>query len=101
MDVSSGGGVVKLDGIELPYFPYTMDIGSGTAVTFEAVPDFGHVFSHWSGDLNTQADKATLIIDCDKEITAVFSLNWRLIGSIGGSLLLAVLLGIVLIIRRK
>ena len=102
MDVGSGGGVVKLDGVELPYYPYTLDVGSGTTITVEAIPDFSHVFSHWSGDLvDIPADTATLTVDCDKQITAVFSLNWRLIGSTGGSLLLAVLLGTILIIRRK
>lgn len=101
MDVGSGGGVVKLDSVELPYFPYTLEVGSGTTVTVEAVPDFGYVFSHWSGDLNAPADTATLTIDCDKQISAIFSLNWKLIGFAGGSLLLAILLGTVLIIRRK
>lgn len=101
MDVGSGGGTVKIDGVEPPFFPYGLYVGSGSTISVEAVPDFGHVFSHWSGDLDTMADTATLTIGCDMEISAVFSLNWKLIGSVGGSLLLAVLLAIVLIIRRK
>ncbi len=101
MDVGSGGGIVRIDGVELPYFPYVLDVGSGTTVTVQAIPKFGHVFSHWSGNLDTVADTASLVIDCDKNISAVFSLNWKLFGIGGGSLLLAVILGTVLIIRRR
>ncbi|MFC2069864.1 hypothetical protein ACFLTB_01650 [Chloroflexota bacterium] len=101
MDVSSGGGIVRLDGFTLPYFPYTREISNGTTVTVEAVPKFGHVFDGWSGDLNTTENLAIIQINCNKEISAVFSIDWLLFGSIGSCLALIILLGSILIIRRK
>jgi hypothetical protein len=101
VDVGSGGGSIRLDGIPLPHYPYTKEIGQGTTVILEAAPRFGHVFKGWSGDLNTTGNPVIILIDCDKEISASFSIDWLLYGSIGGCLILAALLSAVLFIRRR
>ncbi|MFC1920747.1 hypothetical protein ACFLYQ_03370 [Chloroflexota bacterium] len=100
MDVGSGGGIVRLDGVALPRFPYTLEISNGTTVFVEAVPSFGHVFDGWSGDLDTPEYTTILMVDCNKEISATFHTDWLLFGSIGGCLALVIFLVSVLLIRR-
>jgi len=101
VDVGSGGGTVKLDGVTMPCSPYTLDVSEGTRIIVEAVPDFGHVFDGWSGDLNTAESIAIILVDCNKDITASFSIDWMLFGFTSGCLILAILLASVLIIRRR
>ncbi len=43
-----------------------------TKVKLTAVPDSGWQFSHWQGDLEGRDIETTVIVDGDKEITAVF-----------------------------
>ncbi|MBA7641131.1 hypothetical protein ES703_48804 [subsurface metagenome] len=73
MDVSSGGGIVKIEQTAPSSYPYTLDLDAGTLATVEAVPDFGYVFDSWSGDLSGTTNPTTLAIDCNKSITASFS----------------------------
>jgi len=74
VDVSpSGGGIVKVDQTAPSSFPNTYDFESGTSVPIEAVPAPGYTFNNWSGDLSGTANPATIVIDCNKRITANFS----------------------------
>ena len=98
MDVSSGGGV-EVDKFTPFFYPFTFDFDSDTAVTIEAVPSFGHVFDGWSGDLSGTTNPAILLMDCDKSITASFSINWLLVGVAAGSLVIVVALVWVLIVK--
>ena len=100
MDVSLGG-MVKIDRTTPSYYPSGYYFESGTSVTVEAIPNLGYVFDSWSGDLSGAANPATLVIDCDKRITANFSIDWTLIGTATGSLVMVGLLITVLIIRRR
>lgn len=82
-------------------YPFTTTLDSGTEVDFTAIPSFWYRFSGWSGDLEGVENPATLVIDCEKEVTARFSLNWPLIGGMSGGVLLLVFLVVVLIVRRE
>ena len=101
MDVSSGDGIIKTDQITAPSYPYTYDIDSDTSVSVEAVPDFGYVFDGWSGDLSGTTNPATIVMDCDKSVTANFSIDWTLGGMAIGSLVMVGFLISVLIIKRR
>lgn len=45
----------------------------GERVEFEAIPGTGWSFSHWEGDLEGVEPKKSLVINGNKEVTAVFS----------------------------
>ena len=101
MDVSSSDGSVRIAQHVPSSYPFTYTLESGSSVTVEAVPTFGHVFDSWSGDLSGTSNPATLVIDCNKNITANFSIDWILIGTTTGSLVIVAFLVSVLIIKRK
>jgi uncharacterized repeat protein (TIGR02543 family) len=44
----------------------------GQVVTLRAVPDTGHDFAGWSGDLTGTANPATITMDGDRAVTATF-----------------------------
>ena len=69
---SSGG--IKIDQATSTYFPDTSTFRSGAPIRIEVVPASGYRFEHWSGDLTGTTNPASLVIDCDKQITAHFSL---------------------------
>ena len=100
MDVSPGGEI-KIDGITLQSIPYTMDIANSTSVILEAVPGFGRVFDGWSGDLTGNTNPIALYVDCDHDITADFSIDWRLYGLLIGCAAVVIFLASVLFFRRK
>lgn len=73
--------------VSLPQYPLTVTIDgsgsvnldppggsyvTGTAVSLTAVPDSGHAFSHWSGDLGGSANPATLTTGGAHNVTAHF-----------------------------
>ena len=104
MDVSSGRGIIKVEQYAPSSYPFSLEFDVDTAVAIEAVPSFGHVFDGWSGDLSDTTNPAILLMDCDKNITASFSINWLLVGAAIGSLVIVVALVWVLIaklIRRR
>jgi hypothetical protein len=101
VDVSSSGGIVKIEQVAPTSYPSTYNLDSGTSITVEAVPDFGYAFNGWSEDLSGTTNPTILMIDCDKSITANFSVNWLLIGGTTGGLALIGALIVVLIIRRR
>ena len=44
----------------------------GTQVRLTAMPEIGWRFSHWEGDLEGSANPATIVVDSEKSVTAVF-----------------------------
>ena len=74
MDVSSEGGIVKVDQTALSSYPATLTFISGSTVQLEAVPATGYHFDGWSGDLSGTSNPATITIECNKMVTANFSL---------------------------
>ena len=52
--------------------PESGDFEPGTEVVLTAIPDDDSIFSHWEGDLSGSANPQTIIMDSDKDVTAVF-----------------------------
>ena len=74
MNVSpGGGGIVKIDKSTPSSYPFTYDFDSGKSVTVEAVPAVGYVFNNWSGDLSGTTNPTTIVMECNKRVTASFS----------------------------
>jgi hypothetical protein len=61
-----GAGGISLDPPGGVYAP-------GTQVTLTALPDAGSLFAGWSGDLSGSGNPATLLVDADKSVGAVFA----------------------------
>jgi len=62
-----GGSVMKS--------PNKTTYNHGEAVTLEAVPNAGYLFSDWTGDLSGNTNPATLVMEADKSVIAGFSLK--------------------------
>ena len=87
MDVGpNGDGTVKVEQSVPSSYPATYTFSSGTEVDLEAVPASGYLFNNWDGDLSGTPNPTTILINCNKSVTANFSqimhpLALRLIGS--------------------
>ena len=73
MDVSPGGGTVKVEQAAPSSYPVTYTFDNGKNVRLEAVPTSGYVFNNWSGDLSGTINPTTILMECNKSITANFS----------------------------
>ena len=63
-----------IDQTAVPSYPHTYTFNTGASVNLEAVPAPGYRFENWSGALSGSENPATIVIDCNKNITANFSL---------------------------
>lgn len=61
-----GAGTVSLN-------PAGGTYAAGTTVTLTATANTGYVFSNWSGDLTGTTNPATIIMNSNKSVTAVFT----------------------------
>lgn len=61
-----GNGTVDVDPPGQSYFDF------GTVVTVTAVPEFGYLFTGWSGSLTGNTNPDTITMDGDKSVTATF-----------------------------
>lgn len=50
----------------------TREYSGGSTLQLTAIADMGWAFNHWTGDLTGNANPATVLVDADKTITAVF-----------------------------
>ena len=73
MDVSPGSGIVTVNQTAPSSYPFTYTFKNGTKVSLEVVPAPGYLFNNWSGDLSGSTNPTTILIDCNKSITANFS----------------------------
>ncbi len=48
------------------------EYSGGSTLQLTAIADTGWAFNHWTGDLTGSANPATVLVDADKTITAVF-----------------------------
>jgi uncharacterized repeat protein (TIGR02543 family) len=80
----SGNGDVTTD-------PDLVTYPDGTVVSLTALPDPGHSFGGWSGDLSGTNNPATITMDGDKTVTANFtsmpttSITFAALGDYGGN----------------
>lgn len=49
-----------------------MQVKQGTSITVTAVPDSGYKFAYWSGDFTGTVNPATITVQKDMSIVAVF-----------------------------
>ncbi|MFB3882474.1 MAG: S-layer homology domain-containing protein [Armatimonadota bacterium] len=68
---SDGGGSVKVDDV-LHSLPWSGVIEPGSVVCLEAVPEPGHCFAGWSGDLVGATNPTCVTMDSDKVIVPNF-----------------------------
>lgn len=107
MDVSQGSGIVKVDQTAPSSYPFTYTFESGTSVNLWALPDVGCQFTGWSGDLSGTTNPATILMNCDKRISAGFSpaappkTGEALVGGITSGIILLGLLLAVWINKRR
>ena len=74
MDVSPvNGGTIEVDQTPATSYPYVIELNNGQEVSLNAVPNHGYEFTGWNGSLTGNDNPATIIIDCNKRITARFS----------------------------
>lgn len=74
MDVSpNGGGTLEVEQLVPSSYPARYDFRSGEKARLEAVPAPGYRFVNWSGDLSGATNPTTIVMDCDKKVTASFS----------------------------
>ena len=92
---------MKIDLTEPSSLPYTETYDEGNVVTLEAIPSFGYAFNGWKGYITSTNNPEIIIMDCNKYIAASFVVDWRLIGTSIGSLILIIFLVVVLIVRRR
>jgi hypothetical protein len=101
VDVSTGGGTLRVDMVEPDSLPFYETYSEGTIVALEAVPSFGYAFKGWERDISSTDNPEFIIMDCNKYITAGFQVDWRVVGTLIVSLIMVIFLVVVLIIRRK
>jgi len=99
VDVRTGGGRVAVDLQERPSLPFTESYAEGAGIIIEAIPSFGYVFTGWEGHISSKENPEYIVMDCNKQVTAGFAVDWRLIGTIIGSFILLVLFTAVLFTR--
>ncbi|MCK9266087.1 FG-GAP-like repeat-containing protein [bacterium] len=59
--------------------PGTYSYNQGTNVTITAIPNGGHKFSHWSGDIETPSDNpATILMDRPRQVKAHFKVDYTI-----------------------
>ncbi|MFC2044663.1 hypothetical protein ACFLT8_05690 [Chloroflexota bacterium] len=99
VDVSEGG-VLEVNEIAPSSYPAQYTFGNGESVVLEAIPDYQYVFNGWSGDLTGTANPSIIVMNCDENITADFSLNKTLVAELVGITTVIALLIIITIIVR-
>jgi uncharacterized repeat protein (TIGR02543 family) len=62
-----------IDQTAVSAYPATYTFSEGTQVNLEAVPAPSHRFDSWSGALSGSENPVTIVIDCNKIVTANFS----------------------------
>jgi len=106
VDVSAEGGSIKVNQANTPTYPYSLTFRSGTEVNLEAVAATGFRFSHWDGDISRSDNPTTVLMNCDRLITANFSIinesfNWYLIALLIVGIGLIIVLVISLITKNR
>jgi len=70
----TGNGSVKVNGA-LHSLPWSGQFSSGAQVQLEAIPGTGWSFSNWSVDLTGSTNPATISMNANRSVTALFTLG--------------------------
>jgi len=101
----NGGGIVKLDQVYLSKYPSTSTFISGEPVRLEAIASSGYRFANWSGDINDITNPITIVMDCNRKVTANFlrhGPSWSTIcGVISGAIIIIGMAAWYTIKRRR
>ena len=74
MNVSPGnGGSVEVNQKAPSSYPAILNFDSGDSVQLEAMTAPGYQFVNWSGDVNGTLNPLSIVIDCNKTVTANFA----------------------------
>jgi hypothetical protein len=73
VNVSTGGGTVKVNDEIVTSFPKEYSFDNSTKVRLEAIPDPGYRFFRWMGENVSQSNVMTVDISCDTTAIAVFN----------------------------
>lgn len=65
----TGGGTIR---------PESGDYDEGSEVTLTATPSAGYTFDHWSGDITGTTTTATLLMEADRSVVALFMAEYTL-----------------------
>lgn len=68
--LTTGEGTVNEEIVVAP--TQSTEYEHGTRVQLTAVPETGWLFSHWESDLEGSTNPATIVVDSEKAVTAVF-----------------------------
>jgi len=67
------GGDVKVSGTTAVQYPSETSFAWNTPVELEALPAQGYRFDRWGGDLSGSENPDTVVMTCDKSVTAYFT----------------------------
>ena len=73
MNVSTGGGTVKVNDELVTSFPKKYSFDNRIKVRLEAIPDPGYRFYRWMGESVSQSNVMTVNISCDTTAIAMFN----------------------------
>jgi uncharacterized repeat protein (TIGR02543 family) len=99
----SGGGMIKMEETVPSAYPDIIALPSGINIRLEAVPASGYQFDGWSDDLSGTTNPITIMMDCNRKVTANFSQikpNWWLPGSIIAGVIIIGMLAWLTVKRR-
>jgi hypothetical protein len=68
-------GRIEVNGVQVPYYPYTQVFSRGETVQVKAIPLGQNVFQEWSGCQGGSANPLSLVMDPGKSIVAHFLTN--------------------------
>jgi uncharacterized repeat protein (TIGR02543 family) len=99
----SGSIVVNRSVISV--FPVIPSYDSGAEITLKALPVDGFKFDGWSGDVTGNDNPVTVIMDCNKTVTANFSKNqsywWIIYVVIAGVIFICLIVLRTVVSRRR
>lgn len=104
MDVSQesrGQGGVRADLLRAAYYPFQYIYPRDSRITVEAVPEFGYRFERWSGDISGTTNPMSLVMDCNKSVTASFGKDYSLLGLFVSSAVIVGLMIAAAVLRKR
>jgi len=74
LNLTGEGGSVLVNGVAHP-LPWSALVDPGASISLQAVPEAGHAFLAWSGDLTSASNPVSLTVNGDTNIAALFDVS--------------------------